>query len=124
MITVALHGAEFFGKHGFYPEEQLIGSKFVVDISVEFEPPDGSKSDNLANTVNYEQLYTIAFEQMQKTKKLIETLGQAIVDAIKSEYPYIETATVMIKKLNPPMPGKVDYSSVAITYNRPANGIQ
>ena len=124
MITVALHGAEFFGKHGFYPEEQLIGSKFVVDISVEFEPPDGAKSDNLANTVNYEQLYTIAFEQMQKTKKLIETLGQAIVDAIKNEYPYIETATVMIKKLNPPMSGKVDYSSVAITYNKPANGIQ
>ncbi|MBS1503575.1 MAG: dihydroneopterin aldolase, partial [Bacteroidetes bacterium] len=40
MINVALHGAEFFGRHGFYPEEQLLGSKFIVDISVDFEPKD------------------------------------------------------------------------------------
>ena len=36
MITVALHGAEFFAKHGFYPEEQLLGCKFLVDIVVGF----------------------------------------------------------------------------------------
>ena len=119
MITVALHGAEFFGKHGFYPEEQLLGSRFVVDISVDFEPEGGLHKDNISNTVNYEQLYNIAAEQMKKTKKLIETLGQAVVDAIKNEYPYIDRATVTIKKLNPPLKGKVDYSSVTITYNKP-----
>ena len=119
MITVALRGAEFFAKHGYYPEERLLGCKFLVDIIVDFTPADELKKDSLANTVNYEQLYHIACLQMEHPRKLIETLGQAIVDDIKNEYPYIEKAEVTIKKLHPPMPGTVDHTSVTITYTKP-----
>ena len=118
MITVALHGAEFFAKHGFYPEEQLLGCKFLVDISVGFIPAGDLHQDNLSNTVNYERLYHIAAGQMQYPKKLIETLAQAIVEDIKKEYPYIENAEVRIRKLNPPLKGRVDHSSVTISYTR------
>src|SRR5580698_8076138 len=100
MINVALHGAEFFGKHGFYPEEQLLGSKFVVDISVDFEPHGELKNDKLADTVNYEHLYEITFGQMQHPRKLIESLCQAIIDDIIKAYPYVDTVSVTIKKLN------------------------
>lgn len=123
MITVALHGAEFFSRHGFYPEEQLLGCNFLVDITVGFIPVGNLNEDNLANTVNYEQLYAIAGEQMRQPKKLIETLAQAIVDAIKKQYPFIKTATVTIKKLNPPMSGKVAHSGVSITYNKAEDGV-
>ncbi len=118
MITVALRGAEFFARHGFYPEEQLLGCKFLVDITVEFVPVGELKKDSLANTVNYEQLYQIACMQMQHPRKLIETLGEAIIDDIKNEYPYIETAEVTIRKMHPPMPGMVDHTSVTITYTK------
>jgi dihydroneopterin aldolase len=124
MITVALHGAEFFARHGFYPEEQLLGSKFLVDISVGFMPTGELNEDNLANTVNYEQLYAIVARQMQQARKLIETLAQGIIDEVKKQYPYIIIITVSIKKLNPPLKGKVAHSSVCITYNRSENGIQ
>jgi dihydroneopterin aldolase len=124
MITVSLHEAGFFGKHGFYPEEQLLGSNFLVDISVDFEPHGELKNDKLADTVNYERLYEIAFLQMQKPRKLIETLCQAIIDDIVKNYSYIEIVSVTIKKLNPPMKGKVAYSSVTITHKTSANGIQ
>jgi dihydroneopterin aldolase len=123
MITVALHGAEFFSRHGFYPEEQLLGCNFLVDIAVGFIPVGDLNEDNLANTVNYEQLYTITQQQMQQPKKLIETLAQAIIDDIKKQYAFIETATVTIKKLNPPMRGRVAHSGVSITYNKAENGI-
>jgi dihydroneopterin aldolase len=116
MINVALHGAEFFGKHGFYPEEQLLGSKFVVDISVDFEPQGDLHLDKLADTVNYEHLYELTFQQMQHPRKLIETLCQAIIDDIVKQYPYVGVVSVTIKKLNPPMKGKIDHSSVTITY--------
>lgn len=118
MITVALRGAEFFARHGFYPEEQLLGCKFLVDIVVDFVPAGELKKDRLANTVNYEQLYQIACLQMQHPRKLIETLGQAIIDDIKNEYPYIENAEVLIRKMHPPMPGTVDHTSVTITYTK------
>jgi dihydroneopterin aldolase len=123
MINVALHGAEFFGKHGFYPEEQLLGSKFVVDISVDFEPQGDLRHDKLSETVNYEHLYELTFEQMQHPRKLIETLCQAIIEDIVKKYSYVASVSVTIKKINPPMKGKVAYSSVTITYNNPANGI-
>jgi dihydroneopterin aldolase len=123
MITVALHGAEFFARHGFYPEEQLLGGRFSVDISVGFMPVGELTGDELANTVNYEQLYEITSREMQQPKKLIETLAQAIIEEIKKQYAFIETITVTVKKLNPPMKGKVAHSEVSITYNRQEHGV-
>jgi dihydroneopterin aldolase len=115
-MIVALHGAEFFAYHGFYPEEQKLGSCFVVDIEVAFTPAGNMHDDQLNNTVNYEQLYDIACEEMKLTKKLIETVAQAILDKIKEEYAFAETIQVSIKKLNPPLGTKVSYSSVTLNY--------
>ena len=122
MITVELRGAEFFARHGFYPEEQLLGCKFSVDIVVGFIPLGELTKDKLSNTINYEQLYHITCLQMQHPRKLIETLAQAILDDIKKEYSFVETIMVSIKKLNPPMRGKVDHSGVTISYTK-SNGI-
>jgi len=115
MITISLHGAEFFGFHGFYPEEQKLGCKFIVDVDVNFEPLNNLKDDKLSNTVDYEQVYNIVDGQMKKTSKLIETVAQAIADEIKARFSFAHTIRVSIKKLNPPLKGKVDYSNIVIT---------
>jgi len=123
MIKVALHGASFFAYHGFYPEEQKLGNSFLVDIEVDFEFNDAVLADELSNTVSYEQLYAIANDQMKQTRKLIETVAQTIMNQIKSSYPALESIMVSIKKLNPPLGYKVDYSSVTLNYKR-HNGLQ
>jgi len=115
MITIAIHGAEFFAYHGFYPEEQKLGTKFVVDVDVDFTPVNDLKDDKIANTVDYEQLYKIVVGQMQQTRQLIETVAQSIADDIKEKYPFANKIQVSIKKLNPPLEGKVDYSKIVIT---------
>jgi len=114
MVEINLNGAEFFAFHGYYPEEQLLGSKFLVDISVGFEPTGDLAEDELLNTVNYEQLYNIACEEMKITRKLIETVAQAIADIIKQKFPFVENTKVSIQKINPPLKGKVGHSSVVI----------
>ncbi len=115
MVEINLNDAEFFAHHGFYPEEQLLGSRFLVDISVSFRPTGSLLADEIDNTVNYEQLYDIACEEMKHTRKLIETVGQSIVDAIKNKFPFIDHVRVCIKKMSPPLKGKVGHSSVIIT---------
>ncbi len=115
MITISLHGAGFFAWHGFYPEEQKLGNKFIVDAEVSFIPKTNMMQDKIANTVDYEKLYEIVDGQMKQTRKLIETVAQAIADEIKDEYSFVEKIKVSIKKLNPPLNGKVDYSCVEIT---------
>lgn len=118
MIKVSLHGAEFFARHGFYPEEQLLGNKFILDIEVEFNPIADMAADEITDTVNYEQLYTIAEQEIAKTRKLLEAVAQSIADRIKADHPYLEKIRVELKKLNPPLKGRVAYSSVTVTIDK------
>ncbi len=115
MMTIAIHGAEFFAYHGFYPEEQKLGTKFVVDVEVDFRPVTaGIRQDDISHTVDYEQLYEIVCNEMKHTRKLIETVAQAMADGIKTKYPFADSVQVVLKKMHPPMAGKVDHSSVTI----------
>ncbi|MCC8408074.1 dihydroneopterin aldolase [Mucilaginibacter sp. UR6-1] len=120
MITVSLNGVEFFAFHGFYPEEQLIGGQYQINVEVVFEPAGELAADELNYTVNYEVLYNICCKEMKKPRKLIETVANSIIDEIKKHYPFIERIDVSLKKMNPPMPGPVNYSAVNITYNKAA----
>jgi dihydroneopterin aldolase len=119
MIKVALQGVQFFAYHGFYPQEQVLGNRFIVDVAVEFEQQHHFDDDEIAYTINYEQLYLIADTEMKRTHKLLETVIQAIVDSIKAAYPFVETIQASIKKLNPPLPGQVACSFIEITYRKP-----
>jgi dihydroneopterin aldolase len=114
MVEINLNGAEFFSFHGYYPEEQLLGSRFLIDISVSFEPKADLAEDEINNTVNYEHLYNIACDEMKITRKLIETVGQAIAGAIKQKFPFVKNIRVAIQKMDPPLKGKVGHSSVVI----------
>lgn len=115
MITISLHGAEFFAFHGFYPEEQKLGCKFIVDVDVNFTPPGDIMADKIGNTVDYERVYGIVGEEMKKTTKLIETVAQAIADEIKRQFSFADNIRVSIKKMNPPLRGRVEYSNIVIT---------
>lgn len=118
MIKVTLHGAGFFARHGFYPEEQLTGNRFLLDIDVEFETNADMKSDHIADTVNYEQLYAIAEQEMQQPRKLLEAVAQSIADSIRATYPFVKNIRVELKKLHPPLKGPVAYSAVTVINNQ------
>ena len=118
MIEVALHGAEFFSRHGYYPQEQQLGNRFMVDIEVSFSQKNNFSTDKLTDTLNYETLYNIAQEEMKISRQLLETVVQAIIDRIKTEFDFAEKILVRLKKLTPPLKGKVKYSAVTITYNK------
>jgi len=116
MNTISLHGAEFFAYHGWYPEERKLGNRFVVDIDVDFIEETSFAGDDISGTINYEQLYEIVEAQMKETKKLIETVGRNILDTTKDRFPAAKKVRVTIKKLNPPLRGKVDYSQIILSY--------
>jgi len=115
MNTISLHGAEFFAYHGWYPEEQKLGSQFIVNIDVDFFVEKDLEVDHISGTINYEQLYEIVEEQMKQTKKLIETVARNIVDDTKKRFPAAKSVRVSIKKLNPPLKGKVGYSCITLS---------
>ncbi|MBW4891338.1 dihydroneopterin aldolase [Mucilaginibacter sp. HMF5004] len=119
MVKVGLQGIQFFAWHGFYPEEQVSGNNFVVDVEVSFLQQQHFDTDEIGHTVNYEQLYAIAERHMGITRKLLETVVQGILDEVKETYPFAEAIRVSLKKLNPPIKADIACSLVEITYRKP-----
>ncbi|MDY0904923.1 dihydroneopterin aldolase [Pedobacter sp. CFBP9032] len=112
--TVALKDVKCFALHGYYPEEQLIGNHFLIDLVSEFIPR--GFDDELTQTVNYEDLNSIIREEMKNTQKLLETVLKNIISKVIEVYPFVDFIEVSMKKLNPPMPGQIGHSFVKLTY--------
>ncbi|MCO4291583.1 dihydroneopterin aldolase [Solitalea sp. MAHUQ-68] len=120
---IALNGLEVFANHGYYPEEQLIGGKFKVDVKVETDFSSAAITDDLGATLNYESLFEIVSEEMKTPSKLLEHVGQRIVDRIALISVKIQRIEVKIEKLNPPFAAKIQSSSIGITYLKPNHAI-
>jgi 7,8-dihydroneopterin aldolase/epimerase/oxygenase len=114
---VGLQGIRFFAYHGFYPEEQILGCEFIVDIDTELEVFN-SGNDDLNQTVNYERLFEIAKTEMEIPRKLIETVAHEILEKIRHEFLALKSIRVSIRKMNPPLSGQVGNSFIELTFNR------
>jgi dihydroneopterin aldolase len=115
MAVISLEGMEFFAYHGCFSEEQIIGTRFVVDLFIEVNTTMAEKTDKLSETVNYQDLFLTVKEQMMIKSKLLEHVGRRILDAVLAKYPEIEHAEVKISKMNPPLGGKTGSVSVSLS---------
>lgn len=113
---IELEGLEFFAYHGFFEEEQKIGNKYGIDLSVETNFDAAADNDTLEDTINYMELYKIVTEEMETSCKLLEHLGQKIINNIYKKWPTRAlTVTIKVKKFNPPIGGICYASSITIT---------
>ena len=109
---IALEGLEFHAYHGVYPHERDSGNWFEVDVIVETDFTKGALQDEIAGTVNYETLFRIIKEEMEKPSKLLETVAHLIVDEVLKQLPAVEKVNLKISKINPPIGGKCRKASV------------
>lgn len=105
---------EFFAYHGCFKEEQIIGTKFIVDLYITADTSEAESTDDLTKTINYQSVYLLVKKQMQEKSKLLEHVGRRILDSIKSEYPSILEVSIKVSKLNPPLGGKIDNVSLTL----------
>ncbi|MCY4779709.1 dihydroneopterin aldolase [Sphingobacterium sp. UT-1RO-CII-1] len=116
---VALRDVRFFAPIGYYPEEQILGNEFFVDVALRF-PFDNKNLDaeDLQNTVNYEELYKILVEIMTPKRKLLESAAKDILNIVELKYPFVNEAEVIIRKTTPPF--GLDYikSVVSLSFKK------
>ena len=115
---ITLEGMEFFAHHGIYKEEQKIGNKFCVDMTVSTDLSDAAEHDDIRDTVNYESLYLIIVHEMNEPTKLLEHIGKRIIDAVFLKFPVIYQIEVKISKYNPPVGGICHSASVTLSETR------
>lgn len=119
MITqkVSLNEVRFFSPIGYYEEEQVVGNEFYVNVDVYF-PFKNSDSEDLGNTINYEELYQILVDVMTPNRKLLESALEDMLDLILKKFSFVTEANVSIRKINPPFGGDLANSEVALQYKK------
>ncbi len=114
MHTVELNGVKLYAHHGCMPEEEKIGGHYLVDVSVKTDFSEAAATDELSETVDYVVLNQIVKEEMSIRSKLIEHVGQRIVNRIKKEVSKVHSLRVKITKICPPINGDVDNVAIII----------
>lgn len=118
MGTILLEGMEFFSYHGCFKEEQVIGTKFVIDLSVGLDTTSAEKSDNLNATVNYVALYKVLKSEMAEKAFLLEHVAWRIMESLKVSFPQLTSINLKICKINPPIGGKMHQVCFATTWKK------
>lgn len=116
MGEIHLEDMEFYAFHGHFKEEQIVGNRFLVNLTLRTPMEKAGQSDNLEDALNYQTAYEIVQEEMGKKSHLLEHIARRILDALHKRFDTLEYARIKVSKMNPPMGGKM--KSVSITMER------
>ncbi|NCC71759.1 MAG: dihydroneopterin aldolase [Sphingobacteriia bacterium] len=115
MAQIALENMEFFAYHGCFSEEQIIGTRFIIDLWIETDTTEAEHTDKITHTINYQDVYFLVKEQMIIKSKLLEHVGRRILDALTEKFPDVISARIKVSKMNPPLGGKVGCVSIVLS---------
>jgi dihydroneopterin aldolase len=105
LSEIVLEGLEFYAHHGVFSEEQSLGNRFQVDLKLEADIHEAGQSDQINQTIDYVKVYTLISKQMMVKFKLLETIGQRIIQDLLLQFPQIKKVEVTVSKFNPPISG-------------------
>ena len=114
MGKILVEGIRCYAYHGCLKEETKIGGEYSVDVSLIVDLTKPSISDQLDDTADYCKVYDVVKSEMKTPSKLLEHVGQRILNALKKEFTQAERVKVRVTKINPPMNGDVKQVSVVL----------
>jgi dihydroneopterin aldolase len=107
MGRIAIEGMTFYAHHGYYHDERKLGNHFGVDVYVDTDFRQAAEEDALPRTVNYEEIWALAREVMDRRAYLIEHVAWNLYRAITDRFPQLSYCKVRITKHHPPLDGPV-----------------
>lgn len=117
MQQVSLKDVRFYAFHGYFPEEQILGNEFFVSVDVTIYQVSGAE-DQLQRTIDYQQLYELVASEMNKPRKLLETVAEHVISETQKVFPQVEEVHVKIVKSNPPFGGDAAHAAVDLYWSR------
>ncbi len=115
MGLIALEGMEFFSYHGYYDEEQKIGNKYAIDVSIETDLQKAAQTDKIRETINYEEIYRIVASVMHQRHRLLEHVAYKIINEVRVKFLDVHHVKVVVSKFNPPIGGVCAKARVEIS---------
>ena len=116
MDTITIRKLEVFANHGVYPEENVLGQKFVITAVLHTDTRKAGMTDDLAYSVNYGEVsHFIQAFVTGHTWKLLESVAEQLAQALLLEYPLVRQVDLEIQKPWAPIGLPLETASVAIT---------
>ena len=118
MVKIKIKNFRCYAFHGCLKEEEIIGSDYLVNMSVVSDPNHGSQNDSLKDTVNYVRMAKIIRQEMSIRSKLLETVAKRILEKVFKEFDLVKKATVSVSKVSPPIDADVKKVTVKLSQKR------
>ena len=121
MDKIKLSNIVFYAHHGYYKAERELGQRFELDIEVECDISQASKTDELHDAIDYRKVYSLAKDTFENYKfKLLETVAEKIAHQILDSF---TTKSVLIRVRKPHVPLKGFLDHIEIEIKRTSNDL-
>ena len=116
MDKIEIRNLEIFANHGVFPEENVLGQKFVVSATLYTDTRKAGLTDELTSSIHYGEVsHMITKFTKEHTYKLLEALAENLCQMLLSELPLLEMVTLRVEKPWAPVGLPLDTVAVEIT---------
>jgi 7,8-dihydroneopterin aldolase/epimerase/oxygenase len=118
---VFVHGLALHAYHGVMQHEAKVGQSFQLDLILDIDLQQASRSDKLADTVGYDQVVAVASQAFRaKRYRLVEAAAGAVADAVLAAFRQVSAIRVTIHK--PHAPIAATFADVGVSILRQRHG--
>jgi len=117
--TIFVNGLVLHAYHGVMPHEAKLGQPFRIDLVLDIDLNEASRTDKLNATVSYELLVKTASEAFSARRyRLVEAAAGAVAEAVLHRHPQVRSVRVTVRKPHAPIAATFDDVGVIITRSR------
>lgn len=99
MDKIKIDKLTVFGKHGVYPEENVLGQKFEVSLVLYTDTRKAGLTDNLECSINYGDVcHNVKQFFEENTFKLIERVAEQLAENLLLRYDLLQKVDVKVEK--------------------------
>lgn len=116
MDKIKIRGLEIWAKHGVFPEENVLGQKFVISADLYTNTRSAGKSDDLTQSIHYGKVCQFMKTFMEEhTYQLIETVAEKLAEELLLVFEHLQGIRLEIAKPWAPVGLPLDTVSVEIS---------
>jgi dihydroneopterin aldolase len=117
--AIFVNGLVLHAYHGVMPHEAKVGQPFRLDLVLDIDLGEASRSDTLKATVSYEALVKTASEAFSARRyRLVEAAAGAVASAVLDRYPRVRGIKVTVRKPHAPIAATFDDVGVTLVRTR------
>ncbi|MBO5461249.1 MAG: 2-amino-4-hydroxy-6-hydroxymethyldihydropteridine diphosphokinase [Ruminococcus sp.] len=115
MDKIKIKDLEVFANHGVFPEENVLGQKFLVSLTMYTDTRRAGQTDNLTASIHYGEVSQFIHKYMKEhTFQLIERVAESLAEELLLNTAGLEKVLLEVKKPWAPIGLPLDFASVEI----------